>query len=51
MIGKHQNFTAKEKVKFLRKHLLNHVPVSDICDRIKNQSQPVLSLVKKDIQD
>jgi transposase len=33
--GKRRNFTAKEKVKFLRKHLLDHTPVSDICDSIK----------------
>ncbi len=25
-------FTSEEKVKILRKHLLDHKPVSDICD-------------------
>jgi transposase-like protein len=27
------NFTAQEKVRVLREHLLEGVPVSDVCDR------------------
>ena len=31
-------FTSEEKVKILRKHLLDHKPVSDICDEYKQFS-------------
>jgi len=27
------NFTAEQKVRILREHLLEDVPISDLCDR------------------
>jgi transposase-like protein len=27
-----RNFTGEEKVRILRKHLIDHIPVSDLCD-------------------
>lgn len=35
-----RNFTAEQKVNILREHLIEHVPVSDVCD--KHQIQPTL---------
>ena len=29
-----KNYTAEEKVRILRRHLMDHVPVSDLCDEI-----------------
>ena len=31
------NYTAEEKVAILRRHLLDHVPVSDLCEQYKLQ--------------
>lgn len=39
MIKKRRTFSPQEKVKILKEHLLDHKPVSDICD--KYQLQPV----------
>lgn len=33
METKRRHFTSEQKVKILREHLLDHKPVSDICDR------------------
>ena len=35
-----RNFTPEQKVNILREHLIEHVPVSDVCD--KHQIQPTL---------
>jgi transposase-like protein len=35
-----RNFTAEQKVSILREHLVERVPVSDVCD--KHQIQPTL---------
>ena len=32
-----KNYTAKEKVAILRKHLIDHVPVSQLCDEYQLQ--------------
>ena len=32
MAGKRRKFSAEEKVRILRRHLLDKVPVSDLCD-------------------
>jgi transposase len=32
-----KNYTAKEKVAILRRHLLDHVPVSQLCDEYQLQ--------------
>jgi transposase-like protein len=32
-----KNYSAKEKVAILRRHLLDHVAVSDLCDEYKLQ--------------
>ncbi|MBV9763677.1 MAG: transposase [Acidobacteriaceae bacterium] len=32
-----QHYTAKEKVTILRKHLIDHVPVSQLCDEYRLQ--------------
>lgn len=32
-MAKRKKFTAEEKVRFLRLHLIEKVPVSDICDQ------------------
>ena len=29
----HRNYTAAEKVAILRRHLIDHIPVSDLCDQ------------------
>ena len=33
MRGKRRNFSAKDKVRILKAHLLDKVPVSDLCDK------------------
>jgi transposase len=33
MANKHKNYSAQEKVRILRLHLIEKEPVSDICDR------------------
>src|SRR6476659_3935763 len=35
-----KNYTAVEKVAILRRHLIDHVPVSDLCD--EHQLSPTL---------
>ncbi|MFZ5515373.1 MAG: transposase, partial [Candidatus Zhuqueibacterota bacterium] len=40
MANKRRTFTPEQKVKILKDHLLDHKPVSDICDTY--QLQPVL---------
>lgn len=40
MRKKHHHYTPEEKVSILRRHLIDHVPVSDLCD--ENQLQPKL---------
>lgn len=35
-----RNFTPEQKVNILREHLIEHVPVSDVCDR--HHIQPTL---------
>ena len=37
---KRRQFTPEQKVKILKEHLLDHKPVSDICDR--NEINPVI---------
>ena len=32
-----KNYTPQEKVSILRRHLLDHVPVSDLCDELNLQ--------------
>ena len=32
MSGKRRNFSAEVKVRILRRHLVDNVPVSDLCD-------------------
>ena len=32
------NYTAGEKVAILRRHLIDHIPVSDLCDEYKLQA-------------
>lgn len=32
MAGKRQRFSGEEKVRILRRHLVDKVPVSDLCD-------------------
>jgi len=32
-----KHYTPKEKVAILRRHLLDHVPVSDLCDELNLQ--------------
>lgn len=32
-----KNYTAKEKVQILRQHLIEHVPVSELCEKYKLQ--------------
>lgn len=34
MTTERKNYTAREKVSILRKHLLEKVPVSDLCDQL-----------------
>jgi transposase len=34
MTGKRRKFSASEKVAILRRHLLDKVPVSDLCDEL-----------------
>jgi len=34
MTKKRRNFKSEEKVRILREHLLDHIPVSDLCDKI-----------------
>ena len=34
MTKKRRNFKSEEKVRILRKHLLDHIPVSDLCEEI-----------------
>jgi len=33
MSGKRRRFTAEEKVRILRRHLVDRVPVSEVCDQ------------------
>ena len=33
MRKKRHNYTPEEKVSILRRHLVDHVPVSDLCDK------------------
>ncbi len=40
MKRKRRNFTAKEKVRILRRHFLDHIAVSDLCD--ENSIGPTL---------
>lgn len=40
MRKKRHNYTPEEKVAILRRHLVEHVPVSDLCD--KHQLQPTI---------
>lgn len=35
MTKKRRKFSAEQKVAFIRKHLIEKVPVSDICDEFK----------------
>ena len=37
-----KNYTPVEKVAILRRHLLDHVPVSDLCDEYQAVAHPVL---------
>ena len=34
MTGKRKNYTPEEKVAILRRHLLEKIPVSDLCDEL-----------------
>ena len=36
-IKKRRQFSAKQKMAILRRHLLEHVPVSDLCDEYRLQ--------------
>lgn len=40
MRKKRHNYTPEEKVAILRRHLVDHVPVSDLCDEY--QLQPTI---------
>lgn len=40
MSKERRHFTPEEKVKILREHLLEHVPISEVCQ--KHQIQPTL---------
>jgi transposase-like protein len=40
MRKKRHNYTPEEKVSILRRHLVEHLPVSDLCD--KHQLQPTI---------
>jgi transposase len=33
MTKKRRNFTAEQKVAFIRKHLVEQIPISDICEQ------------------
>jgi transposase len=35
MARTHRKFTPEEKVAILRRHLLEHVPISDLCDEYR----------------
>lgn len=37
MRKKRHNYTPEEKVSILRRHLVDHVPVSDLCDQYQLQ--------------
>src|SRR4051794_15062451 len=37
MRKKRHNYTPEEKVALLRRHLIDHVPVSDLCDEYQLQ--------------
>ena len=37
MRKKRHNYTPEEKVSILRRHLVDHVPVSDLCDEYQLQ--------------
>lgn len=41
-----KNYTPVEKVAILRRHLIDHVPVSDLCD--EHQLSPTLFLTVTD---
>jgi len=34
MKGRRKNYTGEEKVRILRKHLIDQAPVSDLCDEL-----------------
>ncbi len=34
MKGRRKNYTSEEKVRILRRHLIDQVPVSDLCDEL-----------------
>jgi len=34
MRKRRKNYTSEEKVRILRRHLVDHVPVSDLCDEL-----------------
>lgn len=40
MTRKRKNYTAEEKVRLVKEHLINGVPVSEICE--KNELQPTV---------
>ena len=40
------SYTAQEKVVILRKHLLEKIPISDICERYELPSDSFLSLAE-----
>jgi transposase-like protein len=45
--GKRRNFSGAEKVKILKRHLLEKVPVSDLCDEYKLYPTQVYAWLKE----
>ena len=39
-----RHFTPKEKVAILKRHLVDEVPVSDLCDELNLQPRSVLPM-------
>ena len=46
MRKKRHNYTTEEKVSILRHHLVEHVPVSDLCDQYQASTHYFLYLAE-----
>jgi transposase len=51
MRKKRKHYTGEEKVAILRRHLLEKVPVSDLCEELELQPTVILPLAKRVLRE
>ena len=50
MEKRRKRLTAEEKAKSLRRHLVDKVPVSEVCEGVRDSAHGVLPLAEADVR-